>query len=350
MKSYMIPASYWQQDCYMVLDQLALPLEKNYLECCCSNEIVSAIKKMNLRGAPLIGAAASAGVALFFKNNHQFNDKSFNEMIEKLISTRPTAVNLKNVIDEAVLIYKKNKNKDCATLFNLFKDFSVEVHKRDNDRNMMMGENGANYIAELFPGRRLRVLTHCNAGALATCGYGTALGVIRSLFKKSMIENVWVDETRPYLQGSRITAFELSAELIPHKIITDSTAAYLMSEGLVDIVITGADRVALNGDLANKIGTYSLAVNANYHNIPFFSAMPIETFDMNIQNGSEIIIEERSDEELLSFNGRRIAPNETEGLHIGFDVVPSKLTTALITEKGVVSPVTKRSVAEMLNE
>ncbi len=348
MKNNGLRASYWQKDDFMVLDQLLLPGKIVYIQCSTFRDVVSVIVDMNLRGAPLIGAAASAGAALFFKECKDHDTVLFSRMVEELLSTRPTAVNLGNVLDEAKAIYKENISLDSDHLFNMFRDFSINVHTRDVERNIAMGRNGAQFVADLLEGKKLNILTHCNAGALATCGYGTALGVIRSLHDMALVENVWVDETRPYLQGARITAFELDADSIPHKIITDSTAAHLMSQNLVDVVITGADRVALNGDLANKIGTYSLAVNARYHNIPFISAMPVETFDMFIKSGKEIEIEKRSDRELLVFNGKRIAPENSEGLHLGFDVVPAELTTALVTEKGVVSPVSTTSVMEMI--
>jgi len=342
------PSSYWESDTYFVLDQLLLPEKTFYIQCRNPLDVAKAITDMNLRGAPLIGAAASAGAALFFRENNN-SESSFYEILEMLQNTRPTAVNLKNVLDEVKILYEKNNHGNQTELFTVFRDFSLIVHKRDIERNLQMGEKGAEYLSGIFNGKKINVLTHCNAGALATCGYGTALGVIRSLHKRGLINQVWVDETRPYLQGSRITAYEMGSESIPHKIITDSTAAWLMSKKLVDVVITGADRVAANGDLANKIGTYSLAVNANFHNIPFVSVMPVETFDMNITDGSRIVIEERSDTELLFFNGKRIAPDSSSGLHLGFDVVPAFLTSAVITEKGIVAPVSQEGVREMIN-
>jgi methylthioribose-1-phosphate isomerase len=341
---------YWKDRDYLVLDQIKLPQVVEYIKCSSWEDVAETIRNMNLRGAPLIGAAASAAVALAFKK--EFLDKdSFLRVVQLLLETRPTAVNLKNVLDETVELYKILTIEEIHDVFDILRDFSQKVHVRDIERNKKMGKLGADHIADLFPSRKIKVLTHCNAGALATCGYGTALGVIRALNERGLIEHVWVDETRPYLQGARLTAFEMSGENIPHKIITDSTAAWLMKKGLVDVVITGADRVSANGDMANKIGTYSLAVNARYHKIPFIGVMPLETFDLSIESGEQIVIEERSDSELLNFNGKRIAPERSSGLHLGFDVVPVELLSAIVTEKGVLSGIVdKRSVLGLFNE
>ncbi len=344
----LVPA-YWEEDSYLVLDQIKLPHEIEYITCSSWQDVAKTIKDMNLRGAPLIGAAASAGIALAFKNGSKNVD--FSNVVKALLETRPTAVNLKNVLDETVDLYNSPGEDSGQEMFEMFKRFSEKVHLRDVERNRMMGDLGADYLQKLFSGKKIRVLTHCNAGALATCGYGTALGVVRSLNKRGLLEHVLVDETRPYLQGARLTAFEMAAENIDHTVITDSTAAWMMKNGGVDVVITGADRVAANGDMANKIGTYSLAVNAFYHKLPFIGVMPLETFDMTIDSGDRIVIEERSDSELLNFNGRRIAPERSSGLHLGFDVVPAKLINALVTEKGVLSGnIGLRSVKGLFNE
>ena len=342
--------AYWKDRSYFVLDQIKLPQVVEYIQCLSCGDVAETIRNMSLRGAPLIGAAASAAVALAFKDG--FLDKdNFQRVVKLLFETRPTAVNLKNVLDETIELYKRLKIEEKSNVFNIFRDFSQEVHRRDLERNKKMGKLGADHIADLFPAGKIKVLTHCNAGALATCGYGTAIGVIRALNDRGLIEHVWVDETRPYLQGARLTAFEMCKENIPHKIITDSTAAWLMKKGLVDVVVTGADRVSANGDMANKIGTYSLAVNARYHKIPFIGVMPLETFDRSIQTGEQIVIEERSDSELLNFNGKRIAPDGSLGLHLGFDVVPAELVSTIVTEKGVLSEViNKCSVNRLFNE
>lgn len=345
------PSSFWKDSKYYVLDQLLLPEETKYIECSSPYDIIKIIKDMNLRGAPLIGAAASAGLALFFMDSKKTVQSDFEHMCGLLLKTRPTAVNLKNVLDEAMVLYKKEFAQKFDVLGRIFFDFSMKVHLRDAERNFIMGKKGADHIAGLFNGRKVSVLTHCNAGALATCGYGTALGVIRALNERGLVEHVYIDETRPYLQGARLTAFEMVCEKIQHTVITDSTAAWVLKNKKIDLVITGADRVALNGDLANKIGTYGLAINAKYHNIPFMSALPLETFDPAIESGNEIIIEERDDKELLFFNGKRIVHPETRGLHLGFDVVPAALIHSLITEKGILSDnITKEKILRLLNE
>lgn len=344
IKKDLCPA-YWDEDKYLVLDQIKLPHEIEYISCSTWQDVAKTIKDMNLRGAPLIGAAASAGIALAFKNP----GVDFSGVSKALLDTRPTAVNLKNVLDETAELY--NAVSEEKDFFKIFRDFSFKVHRRDVERNIKMGELGADYVEKLFPGKKVKVLTHCNAGALATCGYGTALGVIRSLNKRGLIEHVWVDETRPYLQGARLTAFEMDSEGIAHTVITDSTAAWMMKQGEVDVIITGSDRVAANGDMANKIGTYSLAVNADYHNLPFIGAMPLETFDMTIASGEKIVIEERSDKELLNFNGKQISPDNSKGLHLGFDVVPVELVNALVTEKGVLSGnIDQATIKRLFNE
>lgn len=343
-------SSFWKDNKYFVLDQLLLPDKIKYIECSTPEDIAETIIAMNLRGAPLIGAAASAAIALFFLKD-DCHRRSFEQIYQMLLDTRPTAVNLKNVLDEAKEIYKTIIERKLNEQFAIFREFSEEVHIRDVERNYLMGENGAEYLSEYFFGKKLKIITHCNAGALATCGYGTAIGVIRSLNRRGLVEHVFIDETRPYLQGARLTAFEMVCEKIPHTLITDSTAAWIMKKEKIDFIITGADRVAANGDLANKIGTYSLAINARYHNIPFISALPLETFDLTIESGESIAIEKRSDHELLFFNEKRIAHPETRGLHLGFDVVPAGLIHSLITENGILKGnISKESIAGLFNE
>ncbi|HOW50827.1 MAG TPA: S-methyl-5-thioribose-1-phosphate isomerase [bacterium] len=332
-------ATFWEGDEYVVLDQLELPAHKRYLRLKSPSEVREAIVMMRLRGAPLIGAAASAGAALAFRGAEEPVEPAvFASVCASLGSARPTAVNLMAVLDEMRSFYDEEV-AGCATAaeqFALMQRRSLEIHWRDHDRNRRMAQHGVDWLRRLLPDKRLRVLTHCNTGALATCGHGTALGVIRSLHAAGLLEQVWVDETRPYLQGARLTAFECAEEGIPHTVITDSTAAYLMARGQVDVVLTGVDRMAANGDYANKIGTYGLAVAAGYHGIPFAPVLPLESFDLTIADGTHIVIEERADDELLVFNGRRIAPAASSGLHLGFDVVPHRLVTAVVTEHGVI--------------
>ncbi len=336
MSKNQLKAGFWENEEYKIINQKLLPSQIIFEKMETVFDVKDAIFEMKLRGAPLIGASASAGMALSVKEWKEVSLEEFNKYYQMLLATRPTAINLKNVLDETKIIFEKNKNKTKDELYEILKEFSKTVHKRDLERNLKMGKNGVNYIKSLFGEKKLSVLTHCNSGALATCGHGTALGVIFSLFEAGMIEQVWVDETRPYLQGSRLTAFELSQAEIPHKIITDSTAGFLMSQGKVDFVVLGADSMAKNGDFANKIGTLSLAVNCNYFKIPFMTALPFETINKNIESGKEIVVEERSDKELLIFNNLSIAPQNSKGLHLGFDITPHSLLQAVITEYEVI--------------
>ncbi len=333
-----LSAAFWEGDAYVVLDQTALPEKKEFLRNTSPAMVRAAIAEMRLRGAPLIGAAASAGAALAFRGADGPVDAAvFHSVCDSLASARPTAVNLTVVLMEMRRYYDEEVAlcRSGTEQFALMQRRSLEIHWRDRDRNRRMAEIGAAWVQHRFPDRRLRILTHCNTGALATCGYGTALGVVRALHAKGLVERLWVDETRPYLQGARLTAFECREEGIPHTVITDNAAAYLMRQGLVDLVLVGADRIAANGDFANKIGTYALAVAAHHHRVPFVPVLPLESVDLAIPDGDHIVIEERSDEEMFLLNGRRIAPVGSPGLHLGFDVVPRELVTAVVTEGGI---------------
>jgi len=333
----LLSPAYWENESYYILDQLELPEKTKFIKAGSVLDVFNAIKNMNLRGAPLIGAAASAGIALAIKEFEQVTLLNFDKAYTLLLSSRPTAVNLLNVLNETKT-YFLSQYKSCTKQELVAKmiQLSISFHKRDIDRNIKIGTNGSNYIKKLLGNKKLNIITHCNAGALATAGYGTAIGVIRSLFEMNLVNKVWVDETRPYLQGSRLTAYELDQLGIEHTVITDNSASYLMSQNQVDLVVLGSDRMAMNGDFANKIGSYSLAISAKYHNIPYFTALPFETFDLNLKDGSGIVIEQRSEQELLMFNNKRIAPLETSAYHIGFDVVPAELVTGIITEFGVI--------------
>ncbi len=306
----------------LLLDQRKLPFNEVFVVCNTMEEVANAIKDMVVRGAPAIGITAAYGFAMGIKGGE--NPET---VYKTLLNTRPTAVNLKWALDRMMKILK-----DGADTERLKKEAEA-IHREDIEVNKKMGEFGAS----LFD-KKVSVLTHCNAGALATGDYGTALGVIRSLHKKGLIEKVLVDETRPYLQGARLTAYEMVKESIPHFVITDNTAGLLMAKGEVDAVIVGADRIAKNGDTANKIGTFMLAVLANYHKIPFYIAAPISTFDTSIESGKEIVIEERGRDEVALINGKPVIPENSPVLHYGFDITPGRLITGFITEKGVLKP------------
>ncbi len=311
------------------LDQTKLPLDEVYVETSDYERIAEAIERLEMRGAPLIGVAACYGLALSLKNSTQESlQQNFNKAYERLAKTRPTAVNLFTALKIIKDVF--DKNKSAENIYDIVLDKAKEFHQDDVDKCKKMGENGL----KIFK-KKSTVLTHCNTGKLATAGDGTAFSVIKNAFEKGLVEHVYADETRPLLQGLRLTSFELERSGIPFSVQSDSSAAVLMQKNKVDLVITGADRIALNGDSANKIGTYNLAVLCNFHNIPFYIAAPTTTIDRNIATGSEIEIEFRKREELLSINGHQLAPEHYKAFTPAFDVTPSHLITGIITEDGV---------------
>ncbi len=325
-----VKAFYWKGDHLLLLDQRKLPHEEVWLELRDHLQTAEAIKNMAVRGAPAIGCVSAYGFVLGVRSG-----ESPDKVYEVLRNTRPTAYNLFWALDR--MMSALNSGKDLEEEAKL-------IEKEDYEANRKMGELGNELIPE-----KAKILTHCNTGALATAGWGTALGVIRSAHYSGKEIQVWVDETRPYLQGARLTAWELLKEGIPHRLITDSTAGFLIKKGLVDLVIVGADRITARGDVANKIGTYSLSVLAKEHGVPFYVTAPSSTFDLSIKSGDEIPIEERSEQELKNCLGCPIAPEDTPGLHIAFDVTPTENITAIVTEKGVISPVSEEKIKECLS-
>ncbi|MBN1822819.1 MAG: S-methyl-5-thioribose-1-phosphate isomerase [Endomicrobiales bacterium] len=328
---------YWKNGSLYVLNQLLLPGRTAFVRCSTHKDVVKAIRDMIVRGAPAIGVVAAFGVALAAKRaggkRGAALKKYMRSAIKSIAATRPTAVNLFWALDRMGRLADVRADAEPKRFYWILEKEALRILKEDVDANRKIGENGEKLIK-----RGSSVLTHCNAGALATAGYGTALGVIRSAHNKKKIRRVYVDETRPYLQGSRITAFELKKERIPYTLITDSMAGHLMKNGDIDAVIVGADRIAANGDVANKIGTYPLSILAKYHDIPFYVAAPVSTVDFKTGNGSRIRIEERSPEEVLRIGGVMIAPEGSAARHPGFDVTPAGNITAVITEKGVFKP------------
>jgi len=309
----------WRGDRLELLDQRLLPEKLAYVECRSAAEVAAAIRDMVVRGAPAIGCAAAFGVVL---------DNGSPESYEILASSRPTAVNLFWALE------RMKKAKDL-------KAEAEAIFAEDLAANHRMGDLGA----ELIP-QKARVMTHCNAGALATAGYGTALGVIRSSKNKNI--SVIASETRPYLQGARLTAWEMVQEGIPVTLITDSMAGHLMSCGEVDVVMAGADRIAANGDVANKIGTYAIAVLAKRHGIPFYVAAPVSTFDVSISSGKDIPIEERAASEVTGYREVRWAPEGVKVRNPAFDVTPAELITGIICEKGVALPPNRDTIRRLL--
>jgi methylthioribose-1-phosphate isomerase len=306
----------WRGNALDLLDQRLLPREVRWVSCGDAHEVAVAIRDMIVRGAPAIGVSAAFGVALAAQRGDDVNAAA-----AELRASRPTAVNLMWALDR--MLAARDAGRDLtAEAESMFRE-DVEANKR-------IGQYGAALLGE-----SVTVLTHCNAGALATAGYGTALGVIRAAVEGGKRVAVFADETRPYLQGARLTAWELKQENIDITLITDSMAGHFFQQGKFDAVIVGADRIAANGDTANKIGTYTVAVLANAHGVPFYVAAPLSTIDVNCPSGASIPIEERSAAEVTSMNGVSIAPEGIGVRHPAFDVTPSRLISAIITDRGV---------------
>ncbi len=319
----------FEDDLLIFLDQTKLPLQEIYVTTDDYERIAEAIEKLEIRGAPLIGIAAAYALALSIKNSiRESAEEKFNLAYQRLHRTRPTAVNLFNALNLVKTVFESEKESE--NIYQIILSKAKEIHKDDYNKCRMIGENGSKVFK-----KKSTVLTHCNTGKLATGGDGTAFSVIKNGFEKGLVEFVYADETRPLLQGSRLTAYELERNGIPFAIQSDSMAAVLMQQGKIDLVITGADRIALNGDSANKIGTYNLAVLCNYHNIPFYIAAPTTTIDRNIASGSEIEIEFRNRNELLTINGYPVAPDHYNTFSPAFDVTPSHLIKGIITEEGI---------------
>jgi methylthioribose-1-phosphate isomerase len=310
----------WRDGVLELLDQRRLPAEEAWLRCSSAEEVAEAIRTLAVRGAPAIGIAAAYGLALA---------DGAEAAARLLADTRPTAVNLRWAIDRV-----------RAAADPLEEARAIHAEQIEADRRM------AELGAELFePGDR--ALTHCNTGALATGGRGTAAGVLRSAWEHGRLEQVWVDETRPLLQGARLTAWELERDGIPYRVVADSGAGSLMARGLVSRVIVGADRIARNGDVANKVGTYPLAVLADRHGIPFYVAAPVSTIDPDTPGGDAIEIEERDPGEVIEMGGVRVTPPGAQATNPAFDVTPAELVTALVTERGVLEPPYEEALARV---
>jgi methylthioribose-1-phosphate isomerase len=328
----------WTGNELKLIDQRKIPLEEIWVECRDHVETARAIKDMVVRGAPAIGVSAAFGYVLGFskapKNSKDELIKYMKEVKKILASSRPTAVNLFWALDRMEKKLEEVIEKDFDEILKILENEALEIANEDLEMNKQMGRNGL----KLFEGLKdVTLLTHCNAGALATSGYGTALGVIRALKEAGKNVKVFVDETRPYLQGARLTAWELVKSSIEAVLICDNMAGWVMKQGWIDAIIVGADRIAANGDVANKIGTYSLAVLAKNHGIPFYVAAPYSTIDLSTPDGSKIPIEERSHEEVTHIMGKRIAPEGVKVFNPAFDVTDNELITAIITEKGVIT-------------
>jgi methylthioribose-1-phosphate isomerase len=324
----------WRNDRVVMLDQRGLPTEEVYVECDRPEEVAEAIRNMTIRGAPAIGVAAAMGIALGAMRLRVKSIGRFKEEVEgicrMMVETRPTAANLSWAVQRMKAIVHGHEGEGLDELRRSLKSEAMAIREADIEINRRMGHNGKRYIRD-----GNAILTHCNAGALATAGYGTALGVIRAAHEEGKDLEVYVCETRPQFQGARLTAWELDKEGIPVTLITDGMSGYLMSKGAIHLVIVGADRISANGDVANKIGTYSLAILAKAHGIPFYVAAPFSTFDFSLGTGGEIPIEERDSREVTHPFGQQIAPDGVRVWNPAFDVTPHEYVTAIITERGV---------------
>jgi methylthioribose-1-phosphate isomerase len=330
----MIEPIRWEGDHLLLLDQTLLPGAERLREYSRWPEVAEAIRTLVVRGAPAIGCTAAFGIVLAAQESRAEEAGALLRDVEEagrgLAATRPTAVNLFWAIDRMLRVAHAERALPLPAFKKRLLAEARAILEEDVAGNRALGAHGATLVP---PGAR--ILTHCNAGALATAGYGTAMGVIRAAFERGRVAMVWVDETRPVMQGSRLTAWEMVKEGIPHRLISDVAAGFVMQRGEVDLVVTGADRIAANGDTANKIGTYSLAVLARHHGIPFYVAAPFSTIDASIPSGAAIPIEERDGDEVRRAGGRQTAPPETPVYNPAFDVTPAELIAGIVTERGV---------------
>ncbi len=343
-----VKAIEWANGRVRLLDQTRLPHQEVYLELENQHQMVAAIGEMRVRGAPLIGIAAAYGMALGAQHIETANMEDFlarlRPIAEELAATRPTAVNLSWALKRMTLAAEAAPDPAAARQALLAE--ALRIHQENADADRRLGQHGA----QLIPAGSA-VLTHCNTGSLATGGYGTALGVIRAAWEQGKLSRVYVSETRPLLQGARLTAWELARDGIPATLIADGAAGSLMRRrDAIACVIVGADRIAVNGDVANKIGTYTLAVLAKEHNIPFYVAAPTSTIDLNSASGDQIPIEERPPEEVTSFAGVAVAPAGIEALNPAFDVTPHRYVSAIITERGVVREPYAKSLRQLFQQ
>ncbi len=334
----------WRNGAVVLLDQRLLPAQEVYRVYRDYREVARAIKDMVVRGAPAIGVTAAMGIALGMRTARPREfARSFDRICKRFAATRPTAVNLFWAIERMRTVFEASPERNPEVVREILLQEALSIHDEDIANNRAMGQFGA----PLMP-KRGTVLTHCNAGALATAGYGTALGVIRAARDSGKLLNVIADETRPFLQGSRLTAWELKRDKIPVTVITDNMSGHLFKSGAIDAVVVGADRVAANGDAANKIGTYTVAVLAARHKVPFYVAAPVSTVDPNSATGDDIPIEDRPSREVTHIAGEQMTPRGVKVANPAFDVTPNDLIAAIITDRGVARPPYTRSLAKLL--
>jgi methylthioribose-1-phosphate isomerase len=341
----MIETIQWTPEGVVMIDQTRIPAEETYITCRDYHQVADAIRTMVIRGAPAIGVAAAMGVAIGVEKANPSNlDVEVEAICAELAGTRPTAVNLFWAIDRMKKLYQQHRGKPFEEIRDTLIREAILVREEDIAINRAIGRHGAPLIPD-----GSTVLTHCNAGALATAGYGTALGVIRAAIESGKKIAVFADETRPFLQGARLTVWELQHDGIPATLITDNMAGHFLHAGKIACIVVGADRIAANGDVANKIGTYSVAVLAKENNVPFYVAAPISTLDLTLKDGSGIPIEERAAREVTEVFGVQVAPIGTDVRNPAFDVTPNRYVTAIITEKGIARAPYEQSLRDLAN-
>ncbi|MDP8216376.1 MAG: S-methyl-5-thioribose-1-phosphate isomerase [Candidatus Kaelpia imicola] len=347
-KSFHIEHLKWDGSCLEVLDQRLLPDKIFWVSANNIEDVFNLIRKMYIRGAPLIGIVAAFGVVLKIKSDMPRDiaglERQIDSAIEILSKSRPTAVNLHWALRRIKEVFNKNRDRNLIELIDIIENDALSIWKEDLEQSYRIGDLGSELIED-----EDNVLTHCNAGGLATGGYGTALAVFFSAKERGKNFSVYVDETRPLLQGGRLTCWELKEAGIDYKLITDSMAGFLMKEKKIDKVFVGADRIVKNGDFANKIGTYSLARLAGIHKLPFYVVAPSTSFDLSLDRGEDIPIERRGSDEVLKISGVRVAPSGTRVENPAFDITESEFITAIITEKGIIERPFKERIKKVLN-
>ncbi len=338
--STILPPIEWKDDLLFLLDQRVIPSKEIMLSIDSLESCHAGIRDMVVRGAPCIGFTAIFGMALWLKKQSSVEEvkSGLKGAAEFLKSARPTAVNLEFEVNRCIQMIETKLDATVAELHKMIVDFGLHQMEQSYNDNLTMAQIAMKELQQTLGNRKYNLMHHCNTGYLACGKLGTALGVISHLASNDLINHVWVDETRPYLQGSRLTSYELIKEGVPHDIVVEGAASYLMRGGKVDAVFVGADRITLNGDTANKVGTSTAAVVANYYNVPFYVVAPSSSFDLNSASGDDIEIELRDQEEILSLSGHRIAPIEATALNPSFDITPGELITGIICEKGLISP------------
>jgi methylthioribose-1-phosphate isomerase len=340
----MVETLQWSDGRVLILDQTKLPAEVTYIECTDYGMVAECIRSMNIRGAPAIGIAAAMAIALgaagLRARNYEEFMKALDAVFSTLLMTRPTAVNIRWAVERMKGLLEQRRDEPVEALKELLVEEAIRVHREDVEVNRAIGRWGAEFIAD-----GARVLTHCNAGSLATGGYGTATAPMLVAREQGKRIQVFADETRPLLQGARLTAWELKEAGVPVTLITDGSAGALMRRGEIDLAIVGTDRTARNGDVANKIGTYTVAVLCRENGIPFYVAAPLSSIDFSIPSGDMIPIEERAPEEVTTIGGCCVAPEGVKVRNLAFDVTPARYVTAIITEKGAFRPADLRHLA-----